>query len=95
MTESQAVTERLKTSNSPFPRLIYRASCEGNYILSSCELADIAEFAIHKRDGDYFIIVGFFNDPSKANKEATEILINHPKWIESINYKIEYHNRIF
>lgn len=47
-----------------------------NKLITSYDESDEMEFALYTRDGNYFILVDFFNDISEACEEAIEIIKN-------------------
>lgn len=90
MTEFQAVIEKLKIANFPFSVHLRRSPINANFFLVT-NFAENIEHAIYKKLDVGFVIVDFFTDPSKANKEATDIINTYPRLAAALNYQIEYH----
>ncbi|HEN3451907.1 TPA: hypothetical protein U5D73_004412 [Yersinia enterocolitica] len=92
MTEFQAVIEKLKIANFPFSVHLRRSPISANFFLVT-NFAENIEYAIYKNQGTEFVIVDFFTDPSKINKEAADIISTHPRLAAALNYQIEYHKQ--
>lgn len=92
MTEFQSVVERLKIAKSPFSVLLSCSPKDADYFLVT-NFAENIEHAIYKKLDVGFVIVDFFTDPSKTNKEAADIISTHPRLAAALNYQIEYHKQ--
>ncbi|HFO2530944.1 TPA: hypothetical protein ACHJX8_000474 [Yersinia enterocolitica] len=92
MTDFQSVIERLKKADYPFSVHLSRSPISADFFLVT-NLAENIEHAIYKKQGARFVIVDFFTDPSKVNKEAADIISTYPRLAAALNYKIEYHKQ--
>ncbi|MGE4978505.1 hypothetical protein [Yersinia enterocolitica] len=92
MNELQAVIERLKITKAPFNSFLndLPLDCE-HFLVTSC--VDDIKYAIYKKRDIGFVIVDFFTDPSKTNKEAADIISTYPRLAAALNYQIEYHKQ--
>ncbi|HDL6674295.1 TPA: hypothetical protein PXJ49_003251 [Yersinia enterocolitica] len=92
MTEFQTVIEKLKKANYPFSVHLSKSPIGADFFLVT-NLAENIEHAIYKKQGTEFVIVDFFTDPSKTNKEAADIISIYPRLAAALNYQIEYHKQ--
>ncbi|MGH1531191.1 MULTISPECIES: hypothetical protein [Yersinia] len=90
MTDFQSVIERLKKADYPFSVHLSRTPISADFFLVT-NLVENIEHAIYKKQGAGFVIVDFFTDPSKVNKEAADIISTHQRLAAALNYQIEYH----
>lgn len=92
MTDFQSVIERLKKADYPFSVHLSRPPISANFFLVT-NFSENIEHAIYKKQGTEFVIVDFFTDPSKTNKEAADIISTRPILAAALNYQIEYHKQ--
>ncbi|CFR04380.1 MULTISPECIES: hypothetical protein [Yersinia] len=92
MNELQSVIERLKKADYPFSVHLSRSPISADFFLAT-NLAENIEHAIYKKQGTEFVIVDFFTDPSKTNKEAADIISTYPRLAAALNYQIECHKQ--
>ncbi|NIL21530.1 hypothetical protein HB991_03190 [Yersinia mollaretii] len=85
MTDFQSVIERLKKADYPFS--VHLSRCADFFLASN--FAENIEHAIYKKQDGSFVIVDFFTDPRKANKEAAGIINAHPRLAAALNYQLE------
>ncbi|EPJ1406820.1 hypothetical protein ACTEZX_002461 [Yersinia enterocolitica] len=88
MNELQAVIERLKITKAPFSPLLNDLPLDCEHFLVTSYVDDI-QYAIYKKRDIGFVIVDFFTDPRKANKEAAGIINTHPRLAAALNYQLE------
>lgn len=73
------IHQKLKDKKSSITYLFIAHESEVNVknkLITSYDESDEMEFALYTRDGNYFILVDFFNDISEACEEAVEIIKN-------------------
>ncbi len=73
------IHKKLKDKKSDVTYLFIAHESESNVknkLITSYDESDEMEFALYTRDGNYFILVDFFNDISEACDEAIEIIKN-------------------
>ena len=73
------IHQKLKDKKSTVTYLFIAHESEVNVknkLITSYDESDEMEFALYTRDGNYFILVDFFNDVSEACEEAIEIIKN-------------------
>ena len=92
MTDFQSVIERLKKADYPFSVHLSRSPISADFFLAT-NFAENIEHAIYKKQDGRFVIVDFFTDPRKANKEAADIISTYPRLAAALNYQIEYHKQ--
>ena len=88
MTDFQSVIERLKKADYPFSVHLSRSPISAHFFLAT-NFAENIEHAIYKKQDSSFVIVDFFTDPRKANKEAAGIINTHPRLAAALNYQLE------